>query len=83
MDFQGGLEGLINECSRENDSDTPDFILAQYVKSCLDAYSTAVRACDRWFQEGELGKSNGNLCSEQPALYTTSYPYPDTTRWVG
>lgn len=47
--FKPRLEALINTCSRENDSNTPDFILAQYIMSCLEAYELATRARDRWY----------------------------------
>jgi len=42
------LEGLLNRYSRENRSDTPDFILAGYLLACLSAYEEAVQARKRW-----------------------------------
>lgn len=47
--FELALEGLINRHSVENESDTPDFILAGYLRGCLDAYNTTVRARDKWY----------------------------------
>lgn len=47
--FLSELEDLINHHSRENDSGTPDFILAQYLDACLAGYATAVTARDRWY----------------------------------
>jgi len=44
MTFQKELEQLINKHSIENGSDTPDFILAEYMSSCLKAYGRAVQA---------------------------------------
>ena len=35
--FERELESLINRFSKENDSNTPDFILAQYLLGCLQA----------------------------------------------
>lgn len=49
MDFEKELEMLINEHSKENESDTPDFILAQYLKSCLANYAETVKARDKWY----------------------------------
>jgi hypothetical protein len=43
MDFEKELEVLINKHSMENASDTPDFILAGYLKGCLDLFNTAVQ----------------------------------------
>lgn len=48
-EFQKELSILINKYSRENMSDTPDFILAQYLEGCLTNYSIAVTKRDQWF----------------------------------
>jgi len=40
--FREDLEVLINQNSKENGSDTPDFILADYLADCLDAFNKAV-----------------------------------------
>ena len=48
-DFEGKLTDLINEYSKENDSDTPDYILAQYLSDCLTAFTRISRARDKWF----------------------------------
>lgn len=41
--LQKELETLLNRHSRENASDTPDFVLAHYMMRCLDAHEEAVR----------------------------------------
>lgn len=46
--FTDGLSKLLNSHSMENASNTPDFILAEYMKSCLDAYNKAVTANTKW-----------------------------------
>lgn len=43
------LQGLINGYSKENESNTPDFILARYIERCLDAFDEATRARDKWY----------------------------------
>ena len=48
--FQEKLRDLINFESRENGSDTPDFILAQYLMSCLLTFDKTVRDRDRWYR---------------------------------
>lgn len=42
--FEGKLARAINCHSRENGSNTPDFILAEYLKRCLDNFDLTVRA---------------------------------------
>lgn len=46
--FRKDLETLINRTSLENGSDTPDFILAEYLIDCLKSYDRAVVARDGW-----------------------------------
>lgn len=47
--FERELAGLINKYSLENESDTPDFILAKYVCATIDAFNCAVVARDGWY----------------------------------
>lgn len=47
--FQRDLESLINRHSIEGGSGTPDFILAAYMKSCLEAFDMATRRRDMFF----------------------------------
>lgn len=42
--FLQELAGMINRRSMESESDTPDYILAEYLTQCLKAYESAVRA---------------------------------------
>lgn len=48
MTFQTELTALINKYSKEVESQTPDFLLAEYLVKCLDTYATAVIARDAW-----------------------------------
>jgi hypothetical protein len=47
--FEGELRSLINRFSKENGSDTPDFILAQYMNNCLTNFNEAVTARTNWY----------------------------------
>ena len=47
--FSKELENLINKHSIENGSNTPDFILAEYMMNCLRAFENAVVARSKWF----------------------------------
>ena len=56
MSFQEELTHLINTHSMENRSGTPDFILAEYMFSCLHAYEKAKVDTDRWHKEAPLSE---------------------------
>jgi hypothetical protein len=47
--FKKDLEKLINNYSLENENDTPDFIIADYLIECLDNYSNIIKARDKWY----------------------------------
>jgi hypothetical protein len=47
--FRDELETLINRHSVENGSNTPDFILAGFLNSCLDVFDHSVRERDKWY----------------------------------
>lgn len=47
--FEQELESLINRHSRENGSNTPDFILARYMLACLEAFEEATQKRDSWY----------------------------------
>ena len=47
--FEAELRELINRHSVENHSNTPDFILAQYLVSCLAAFNTATQQRETWY----------------------------------
>jgi len=49
--FPHELMQLINKHSIENGSNTPDFILAEYLKQCLEAFDMCVRRRDKCFTD--------------------------------
>lgn len=49
MEFQQELRELINRYSEENKSNTPDYILSQYLIDCLNAFDTAANLRDTWY----------------------------------
>jgi len=57
--FTKELESLINRHSQENDSDTPDFILAGFLRDCLSAWNRATKERERWY---------GRLCGNGAAI---------------
>jgi hypothetical protein len=48
-DFKSELRSIINRCSMENGSNTPDFILATYLVKCLENFEMAVGMRDSWY----------------------------------
>jgi len=42
LTFRKELESLLNRRSKENKSNTPDFILAAFLEKCLDAFDECV-----------------------------------------
>jgi len=47
--FRAELERLINKFSVEFESNTPDFILADYMMSCLCAFEATANARAKWY----------------------------------
>lgn len=47
--FESELESLINKFSMESGSNTPDFILAEYMSQCLKIFNAAVCAREMWY----------------------------------
>ncbi len=47
--FKKELEDLINSHSKENGSDTSDFILAEYLNDCLLIFDKAVKRRREWW----------------------------------
>ena len=62
--FRKELEHLINCESMENGSNTPDFILADYLTACLAAFDAAVSVREGWY--GRLS-SRAALTPEPPS----------------
>ena len=44
------LSELLNSVSREEDSNTPDFILAEYMVACLCAFELANNKREVWYK---------------------------------
>ncbi len=84
--FRAALIELINRSSQENGSNTPDYILADYLLAALDAYNVATRVRDIWYHQKVCypGMMKTPMVSPQatpqPSIFTpvetiTSGPY--------
>lgn len=49
MPLREEIEHAINRNSAENGSDTPDFILAEFLTDCLAAWDKAVERREKWY----------------------------------
>lgn len=47
--FVEELRHVINKCSMENSSNTPDFLLAQYLIGCMENFAKTVKRRDEWY----------------------------------
>ena len=57
-DLERDLAAVINSHSVENESNTPDWILAQYLMDCLKTFKTATLARESWYDcHHEPGKT--------------------------
>lgn len=58
--FEQELEAVINRHSQENASNTPDFILAQFLLSCLAAWNAGVTRRESWYGRANVGPAGGS-----------------------
>jgi hypothetical protein len=55
--FRKALETLVNVYSKENGSDTPDFVLAEYLADSLRTFDKATLKREKWYgNEKQLDK---------------------------
>lgn len=47
--FEKELEHLINKYSKENGSNTPDFVLAQFLSQCLEVFNQTMKVREKWY----------------------------------
>lgn len=71
--FEGKLARAINCHSRENGSNTPDFILAEYLKRCLDNFDLTVRARE----QHSIKISGEDFLWDLPETAVYEKPLPD------
>lgn len=49
LPFERQLSILINKNSRENESNTPDFLLGEYLQDCLVVFEKTVNGREKWY----------------------------------
>jgi len=56
MDLKQRIREAINCTNADNGSDTPDYILAEYLTDCLAAWDKAITARTKYFAPTPTGK---------------------------
>lgn len=60
-EFTRELASLLNRTSAENGSNTPDFVLADYLRTCLRALDEAINARSKWYGRSDSPGSGAAL----------------------
>ncbi len=63
--FESELVSLINRESLENVSNTPDWILAEFLVKCLHALNDAVEQRERWYGRDPRMGPAGQITPEE------------------
>ena len=79
--LQTAIEHAINCASAENGSDTPDFILAEYLIGCLAAYDRALVAREKWYGREPIPVDT--VVSPSPTEVDSDPPQPDKLSLLG
>ena len=61
MELISEIRAAINRCNREHPSNTPDFILSEYLLSCLEAFEVASLQREEWYGQHLSIKVNALL----------------------
>ncbi len=62
-EFRKELQRLLNRHSMENASNTPDFILAQFLTGCLAAWDMGVQQRETWYGRDARLMYGSGICS--------------------
>lgn len=65
-ELQTRIAHALNAVSAENGSDTPDFILAEYLVLCLRTFDLAVSMRDQWYGRGRSTQGLGPAPQSAP-----------------
>ena len=70
-EFQKELEDLLNRHCKENGSNTPDFILSEYLMECLRNFDRCVSRRTDWYGYGDFKEKLNNICEcfDEPPIY--------------
>jgi len=60
-DFKKDLQKLLNEYSIENGSNTPDFILTEYICNCIQNFNVMCNSREMWYDRYDTSKYYPNI----------------------
>ena len=69
--LRSDLASVINRYSRENGSNTPDFMLAAYLCDCLKAWNAMTKQREKWY-----GREPGQMTQMIPTAIEITGPAP-------
>lgn len=72
-DFRSEIKALINKHSMENSSNTPDYILADYLIRCIDNFTETTQVREEWYGV-KLKPGVNNASSNKSTMGSTSTP---------
>lgn len=61
MTLEQDIAAALNRACAENESNTPDFILAQFLLGCLAAFNVATQQRETWYGRDPRTEPGGNL----------------------
>ncbi len=64
-EFTKKLTNLLNCTSQENGSNTPDFILAEYLRDCLDVFNNTLQKREKWYGRNISGYTANHPLGER------------------
>ena len=64
--FHRELTSLLNRYSKENGSNTPDFLLASYLTGCLRTFNSIVNSREEWY--GRVEKRKEKDITDEPTI---------------
>jgi hypothetical protein len=72
LSLRDEIARLLNRHSAENGSNTPDFLLAEFLTSSLEAFDTAVREREAWYGRNP-SQGPGDTAPTPPTTITHDY----------
>jgi hypothetical protein len=60
------IREAINRASAENESNTPDFILAEYLMDCLDVFNRTVNMREEWYGRAKTNTRIDDILKDKP-----------------
>lgn len=76
MSFEKELAEVINRYSIENESNTPDFVLAKYLRGCLNVFASTIAERRNWYANPNVTPDLPTGISGQQGGTQTSWRSP-------